>query len=77
MVHSAAFVSIAETAGWILCNKGPFYAWGSDPMGFGEYMIAVKEQIVPFKGISFEEAAIAEPMGVALGPCLYCGYKAK
>lgn len=49
-----------------LCNKGPFYAWGSDPMGFGEYMIAAKEQVVLFDGISFEEAALVEPMGVAL-----------
>jgi len=49
-----------------LCYEGPRYSWGKDPMGFGEYMIASKEQVVRFEGISFEEASIVEPMGVAL-----------
>jgi L-iditol 2-dehydrogenase len=49
-----------------LSLNGPRYSWGKDPMGFGEYMIATKEQVVKFDGISFEEATLVEPMGVAL-----------
>lgn len=52
-----------------LCCAGPRYEWGKDPMGFGEYMIASKEQVVKFEGISFEEASIIEPMGVAMDLC--------
>ncbi|HEX2945362.1 MAG TPA: alcohol dehydrogenase catalytic domain-containing protein [Clostridia bacterium] len=48
-----------------LCNKGPNF-WNSTSMGFAEYMIAPKECLVPFSGISFEEAALVEPLGVAL-----------
>lgn len=49
-----------------LCSQGPRYTWGRDPMGFGEYMLAACEQTVRFEGISFEEATLVEPMGVAL-----------
>ncbi len=49
-----------------LCNRGPSFKWGTDLMGFGEYMIVPMEQVVKFEGISFEEASVIEPMGVAM-----------
>lgn len=45
---------------------GPRFAWGKEPMGFSEYMIATMEQVVKFESLSFPEATIIEPMGVAL-----------
>lgn len=35
-------------------------------MGFAEKIIIDKQNAVPFEGISFEEASLVEPMGVAL-----------
>lgn len=49
-----------------LCYAGPNYNWGKEPMGFSDYMIAPEELCVKFDKISFEEAAMIEPMGVAL-----------
>ena len=34
--------------------------------GFGEYLIVKEKNLVPFEGISFEEAALLEPLGVAV-----------
>ena len=48
-----------------LCNKGPNF-WHNKTMGFADYILAPKECLVPFKGLSFEVAALAEPLGVAL-----------
>lgn len=48
-----------------LCNRGRNF-WKNPSMGFAEYIIAPKECLVPFAGITFEEAAMIEPMGVAL-----------
>ena len=48
-----------------LDNKGPNY-WETQPMGFADYITVPKEVAVPFEGISFEEASIVEPLGVAL-----------
>lgn len=48
-----------------LCHTGPNGMVNSDYGGFGEYMIAAKEQVVDIGGISFEEAALIEPLGVA------------
>lgn len=48
-----------------LCNKGPNF-WTEASMGFAEYVVASKECLVPFSGISFEEASLIEPLGVAL-----------
>ena len=48
-----------------LCNKGPNF-WSNDSMGFAEYILAPKECLVPFDGLSFEVACLAEPLGVAL-----------
>lgn len=52
-----------------LCNKAPNVFTRSEEgltMGFAEYLIAYKQNVVPFSGLSFEEAALVEPMGVAL-----------
>ena len=48
-----------------LCNKAPNF-WNGPTMGFAEYMLAPKEALVPFEGLSFEHACLAEPLGVAL-----------
>ncbi|HOV64425.1 MAG TPA: alcohol dehydrogenase catalytic domain-containing protein [Spirochaetia bacterium] len=48
-----------------LCNDGPNF-WLKGPMGFSEYLIAPKEMAVKFSGMSFAEAALIEPLGVAL-----------
>lgn len=50
------------------CNHGPDL-WGGKSMGFSEKMLVSKELCVPFEGITFEQAAMIEPMGVALDLC--------
>jgi len=50
-----------------LDNKGPnFWMKEGETMGFAEYIIVPNEVCVKFDGISFEEASIVEPLGVAL-----------
>ena len=48
-----------------LCNRGPNY-WRNDTMGFADYILAPQEAVVPFESLSWDQAAIVEPMGVAL-----------
>lgn len=48
-----------------LCNKGPNF-WNNESMGFADYILAPKECLVPFSGLSFEVASLTEPLGVAL-----------
>ncbi len=48
-----------------LCNKGRNF-WGNPTMGFAEYILAPKECLVPFSGLSFEVACLTEPIGVAV-----------
>lgn len=48
-----------------LCSKGPNF-WGETSLGFAEYIVVPKECVVPFTGLSFPEAALIEPLGVAL-----------
>lgn len=48
-----------------LCNKAPNF-WQNESMGFAEYILAPKECLVPFDGLDFELACLAEPLGVAL-----------
>ncbi|SFI80850.1 L-iditol 2-dehydrogenase [Paenibacillus sp. UNC496MF] len=49
-----------------LCNKGPSF-WGRRfSMGFAEYVVAPKEVVVPFEGLSFAVASLVEPLGVAV-----------
>jgi L-iditol 2-dehydrogenase len=48
-----------------LCNKAPSF-WKGAAMGFSQYMLTPKEALVPFDGLSFEHACLAEPLGVAL-----------
>ena len=49
-----------------LCNKGPSF-WGRNfSMGFAEYIVAPMEVVVPFEGLSFAVASLAEPLGVAV-----------
>ena len=50
-----------------LDNKGPnFWIKDDDNMGFAERMIVPCECAVRFDGLSFEEASLTEPLGVAL-----------
>lgn len=49
-----------------LCNQGPSF-WGRDAsMGFSEYVVAPKECVVSFEGLSFAVASLVEPLGVAM-----------
>ncbi|AZN41700.1 zinc-dependent alcohol dehydrogenase [Paenibacillus albus] len=49
-----------------LCNKGPSF-WGRNfSMGFSEYIVAPKEVVVPYEGLSFAVASLVEPLGVAM-----------
>lgn len=48
-----------------LCRKAPHF-WLGRSMGFSEYMLAPMECLVPYSGISPEEAALVEPLGVSL-----------
>ncbi|CAK4825641.1 unnamed protein product, partial [Aphanomyces euteiches] len=49
-----------------LCNQGPSF-WGQTAaMGFSEYIIAPKECVVPYEGLSFAVASLTEPLGVAV-----------
>jgi L-iditol 2-dehydrogenase len=48
-----------------LCNNGPNY-WLKGPMGFSELIIAPREMAIPFTGMSHQEAALVEPLGVAI-----------
>jgi Threonine dehydrogenase and related Zn-dependent dehydrogenases len=50
-----------------LDNKGPnFWLKDNDTMGFAQYIIVPMEVCVRFEGLSFEEACVVEPLGVAL-----------
>lgn len=50
-----------------LDNKGPnFWLKDGDTMGFAEYITVPMEVCVKFDNLTFEEACIIEPMGVAL-----------
>jgi L-iditol 2-dehydrogenase len=48
-----------------LCNRGNNF-WRNPTMGFAEYILAPKECLVPFSGLSFEAACLTEPIGVAV-----------
>jgi L-iditol 2-dehydrogenase len=48
-----------------LCNTGPNY-WLKGPMGFAEYILVPKECLVSMGSLSFLEASIVEPLGVAV-----------
>ncbi len=50
-----------------LSMDGPnFMSGGRQSMGFSEYVIAPEVLCVPFDGLSFEEGAFLEPLGVAI-----------
>ncbi len=53
-----------------LCNKAPNvftrYEEQGLTMGFAEYVIAYKQNVIPFEDITMEEASLIEPMGVAM-----------
>ncbi len=48
-----------------LDNNGPNF-WETGPMGFADYIIVPRETVVQFEKMSFEEASMIEPLGVAL-----------
>jgi len=48
-----------------LCNKAPSF-WGGPSGGFAEKIIAPIECVVPFEGLDFDAASLAEPLGVAI-----------
>lgn len=48
-----------------LCNRGNNF-WRNPTMGFAEYVLAPKECLVPYDGLSCEVACLAEPIGVAV-----------
>jgi L-iditol 2-dehydrogenase len=48
-----------------LCNNAPNF-WRNETMGFAEYILAPKECLVPYDGLTPEVACLSEPVGVAL-----------
>ena len=48
-----------------LCNRAPGF-WNNVAMGFAEKMLAPVECLVPFSGLDFDTACLAEPLGVAI-----------
>ena len=48
-----------------LCKNAPNF-WQNETMGFAKYMLAPKECLVPFDGLDFEVACLAEPFGVSM-----------
>lgn len=48
-----------------LCNKGANF-WGNETMGFAEYILAPKESLVLYEGLTPEVACLSEPIGVAV-----------
>lgn len=48
-----------------LCNRGNNF-WRNPTMGFAEYILAPKECLVPYAGLSPEAACLTEPLGVAV-----------
>jgi L-iditol 2-dehydrogenase len=48
-----------------LCNRAPNF-WSNPSMGFADYILAPWQACVPFSGLSFPVASLAEPLGVAL-----------
>jgi len=47
-----------------LCNNAPNF-WRNETMGFAEYILAPKESLVPYDGLTPEVACLSEPIGVA------------
>lgn len=48
-----------------LCNRGNNF-WRNPTMGFAEYILAPKECLVPYDGLTPEVACLTEPIGVAV-----------
>ena len=48
-----------------LCNRGNNF-WRNPTMGFAEYILAPKECLVPYDGLTPELACLTEPIGVAV-----------
>ena len=72
LIESGSYCGVCEICrnGRVdLCNKAPNVFTRAEQgltMGFAEYLIAYKQNVVPFTGISMEAASLVEPMGVAL-----------
>jgi L-iditol 2-dehydrogenase len=48
-----------------LCNRGNNF-WRNPTMGFAEYILAPRECLVPYTGLTPEIACLTEPVGVAV-----------
>lgn len=48
-----------------LCNRGQ-NCWAGQSMGFADYVLAPEEAAVVYEGLTVRQAAVVEPMGVAL-----------
>jgi len=59
------FSTVARNGRPDLNNKAPNF-WNNDSMGFADYILAPKEALVTYDGLSPEVASLAEPLGVAL-----------
>ena len=49
-----------------LCTDGKSILDDVEISGYSDYMLVPEEAIVPFEGLTFAQAALAEPLGVAL-----------
>lgn len=60
------YSDLSRNGRYDLDNRGPSF-WGRDAsMGFAEYVIAPKECVVAYEGLSFAVASLVEPLGVAV-----------
>lgn len=49
-----------------LCKNGTSIIGDVEISGYADYLVAPEQALVPFEGLEFAEAALAEPLGVAL-----------
>ena len=69
IVESCTFCHVCENCrngGPDLCTNGKSILDDVEISGYADYMLIPEEAAVPFAGLSFAQAALAEPLGVAL-----------
>lgn len=49
-----------------ICTNGKSIIDDVEISGYADYLLAPEQSLVPFEGLSFAQAALAEPLGVAL-----------
>ncbi|MDO4343340.1 MAG: alcohol dehydrogenase catalytic domain-containing protein [Eubacteriales bacterium] len=69
IVESATFCHVCDNCRngrSDLCENGISILDDMEISGYADYMLVPEQAVVPFDGLEFKEAALAEPLGVAL-----------